>query len=150
MLSIPAPWPERLSIVSRALAAIVDGYALAALCSVALALLLPLARSEAVTWGMLASFRRVCGGGAVGFYRFDCCARVGRAGAGLGRGGAAGGVALAGLDGAAFGRRRGMKNGFRQSMAWLHTWSGLLVGWVLFWCLRRARRLTGGRKSRFG
>ena len=56
MLSIPAPWPERLGIVSRALAAIVGGYALAALCSVALALLLPLARSEAVTWGMLASF----------------------------------------------------------------------------------------------
>ena len=25
-----------------------------------------------------------------------------------------------------------MKEGFRQSMAWLHTWSGLLVGWVLF------------------
>ncbi|WP_311223807.1 MULTISPECIES: PepSY-associated TM helix domain-containing protein [unclassified Acidovorax] len=25
-----------------------------------------------------------------------------------------------------------MKDGFRQSMAWLHTWSGLLVGWVLF------------------
>lgn len=25
-----------------------------------------------------------------------------------------------------------MKNGFRQSMAWLHTWVGLLVGWVLF------------------
>ena len=25
-----------------------------------------------------------------------------------------------------------MKAGFRQSMAWLHTWSGLLVGWVLF------------------
>lgn len=25
-----------------------------------------------------------------------------------------------------------MKSGFRQSMAWLHTWSGLLVGWVLF------------------
>jgi len=24
-----------------------------------------------------------------------------------------------------------MKNGFRQSMAWLHTWTGLLVGWVL-------------------
>lgn len=24
-----------------------------------------------------------------------------------------------------------MKNGLRQSMAWLHTWSGLLVGWVL-------------------
>jgi uncharacterized iron-regulated membrane protein len=25
-----------------------------------------------------------------------------------------------------------MKNAFRQSMAWLHTWAGLLVGWVLF------------------
>jgi len=25
-----------------------------------------------------------------------------------------------------------MKEGFRQSMAWLHTWAGLVVGWVLF------------------
>ncbi|MES2688314.1 MAG: PepSY-associated TM helix domain-containing protein [Pseudomonadota bacterium] len=25
-----------------------------------------------------------------------------------------------------------MKEGFRQSMNWVHTWSGLLVGWVLF------------------
>ncbi|GEP05185.1 PepSY-associated TM helix domain-containing protein [Methylobacterium oxalidis] len=25
-----------------------------------------------------------------------------------------------------------MHKGFRQSMAWLHTWSGLVVGWVLF------------------
>ena len=25
-----------------------------------------------------------------------------------------------------------MKGSFRQSMAWLHTWSGLIVGWVLF------------------
>ncbi|WP_043834918.1 PepSY-associated TM helix domain-containing protein [Muricoccus aerilatus] len=25
-----------------------------------------------------------------------------------------------------------MKDGFRQSMAWLHRWAGLLVGWVLF------------------
>lgn len=25
-----------------------------------------------------------------------------------------------------------MKNGFSQSMAWLHTWSGLIVGWMLF------------------
>ena len=25
-----------------------------------------------------------------------------------------------------------MKAGFRQSMAWLHTWSGLVVGWLLF------------------
>ncbi|MET0355648.1 MAG: PepSY-associated TM helix domain-containing protein [Cellvibrio sp.] len=25
-----------------------------------------------------------------------------------------------------------MKNGFRQSMAWVHTWGGLSVGWILF------------------
>lgn len=25
-----------------------------------------------------------------------------------------------------------MKNGFRQAMSWLHTWAGLLVGWVLY------------------
>ncbi|MFT4174947.1 MAG: PepSY-associated TM helix domain-containing protein [Rhodocyclaceae bacterium] len=25
-----------------------------------------------------------------------------------------------------------MKEGFRQSMAWLHTWAGLLLGWLLF------------------
>lgn len=25
-----------------------------------------------------------------------------------------------------------MKEGFRQAMAWLHTWSGLVLGWVLF------------------
>jgi uncharacterized iron-regulated membrane protein len=25
-----------------------------------------------------------------------------------------------------------LKEGFRQSMAWLHSWAGLLVGWVLF------------------
>jgi len=25
-----------------------------------------------------------------------------------------------------------MKEGFRQSMAWLHTWTGLIVAWVLF------------------
>ena len=25
-----------------------------------------------------------------------------------------------------------MRNGFRQSMGWLHVWSGLVVGWVLF------------------
>lgn len=26
-----------------------------------------------------------------------------------------------------------MKEGFRQSMAWLHTWLGLVVGWILFY-----------------
>ena len=25
-----------------------------------------------------------------------------------------------------------MKDGLRQSMAWLHTWTGLLAGWILF------------------
>ena len=25
-----------------------------------------------------------------------------------------------------------MNTSFRQSMAWLHTWTGLVVGWVLF------------------
>ena len=25
-----------------------------------------------------------------------------------------------------------MKDWFRLSMAWLHTWTGLVVGWVLF------------------
>jgi uncharacterized iron-regulated membrane protein len=25
-----------------------------------------------------------------------------------------------------------MKEGFRQAMAWLHTWTGLLFGWLLF------------------
>ena len=29
-------------------------------------------------------------------------------------------------------RHRGEDGGLRQSMGWLHTWSGLLVGWVLF------------------
>jgi uncharacterized iron-regulated membrane protein len=28
--------------------------------------------------------------------------------------------------------RRAVKNAFRQSMAWLHTYAGLLVGWVLY------------------
>ena len=25
-----------------------------------------------------------------------------------------------------------MKEGFRQAMAWLHTWAGLIFGWLLF------------------
>src|SRR5262245_11439498 len=25
-----------------------------------------------------------------------------------------------------------MREGFRQAMAWLHTWTGLVVGWVLY------------------
>ena len=56
MFHLSAPWLERLGIFSRALAAIGGGYVVAALASVALALVLPGAKSEAVTWGMLASF----------------------------------------------------------------------------------------------
>lgn len=47
---------HRWAVVSRALAAIAGGYGLAALCSTALALWLPLARAEAVITGALASF----------------------------------------------------------------------------------------------
>ncbi len=28
--------------------------------------------------------------------------------------------------------KEGTKEGFRQAMSWLHTWSGLVLGWVLF------------------
>lgn len=44
------PW---LGVLSRTLAAIVGGYALAATCSMFLALALPMARSQAVLTGML-------------------------------------------------------------------------------------------------
>lgn len=30
-----------------------------------------------------------------------------------------------------------MKDYFRQSMAWLHTWVGLLLGWVLYFMFIR-------------
>ncbi|MDN5540760.1 PepSY domain-containing protein, partial [Comamonas sp.] len=28
--------------------------------------------------------------------------------------------------------RQSEQEGFRQAMSWLHTWSGLLLGWLLF------------------
>lgn len=60
MKALPSPWPARLGIAARAAAAILGGYTLAALASVALALALPAAfgvpRAEAVTWGLLLSF----------------------------------------------------------------------------------------------
>lgn len=55
----PAPhtsWRYRLAVASRAVAAIAGGYALSALSATALALLLPLARAEAVIAATLASF----------------------------------------------------------------------------------------------
>ena len=32
-------------------------------------------------------------------------------------------------------RPDGKTESLRQSMAWLHTWSGLLLGWLLYACL---------------
>lgn len=51
-------WP---GVASRTLAALVGGYALGALVAVACALLLPLARSEAVLIGMMLSFLAYAG-----------------------------------------------------------------------------------------
>ena len=45
----------RLGVLSRAVAAIAGGYVLAAACSASFALALPMARSQAVLTGMLAS-----------------------------------------------------------------------------------------------
>ena len=45
--------PRAVGIVSRVLAAILGGYALAALCSIALALVLPMERADAVLTGMM-------------------------------------------------------------------------------------------------
>ena len=57
-MSAPRPrggwrWP---GLVSRVVAAVAGGYALGALVSIACAVLLPLARSEAVIIGMMLSF----------------------------------------------------------------------------------------------
>ncbi|KQR50351.1 DUF3649 domain-containing protein [Acidovorax sp. Leaf160] len=59
-IRLPLLWSDaarcRWAVASRALAAIVGGYVLSALCSTALAMWLPLARAEAVITGTLASF----------------------------------------------------------------------------------------------
>ncbi|WP_311223806.1 MULTISPECIES: DUF3649 domain-containing protein [unclassified Acidovorax] len=55
-LSLSGSARHRWGVASRALAAIVGGYVLSALCATAMALWLPLARAEAVTTGALASF----------------------------------------------------------------------------------------------
>jgi len=46
----------RLAVTSRVLAAVLGGYVIAALASVSLTLLLPMARAEAVVTGMMTSF----------------------------------------------------------------------------------------------
>ncbi len=62
-MSAPRPeggrrWP---GLVSRVVAAVAGGYALGALVSIACAVLLPLARSEAVIIGMMLSFLAYAG-----------------------------------------------------------------------------------------
>ncbi|WP_263138652.1 DUF3649 domain-containing protein [Pseudomonas sp. RIT-PI-AD] len=54
------PLRYRLAVASRSLAAILGGYALATASSLCLALWLPLARSEAVLVGTMASFLVYC------------------------------------------------------------------------------------------
>lgn len=60
-----APQPERgrrwPGLISRVVAAVAGGYAVGALVSVACAVLLPLARSEAVITGMMLSFLAYAG-----------------------------------------------------------------------------------------
>ncbi|KOY01084.1 DUF3649 domain-containing protein [Pseudomonas nunensis] len=50
------PVSYRLAVTSRVLAALLGGYVVAALASVSLSLLLPMARAEAVITGMMTSF----------------------------------------------------------------------------------------------
>lgn len=50
------PVSYRLAVTSRVLAAVLGGYVVAALASVSLSLLLPMARAEAVVTGMMTSF----------------------------------------------------------------------------------------------
>lgn len=50
------PVSYRLAVTSRVLAAVLGGYVVAALASVSLSLLLPMARAETVITGMMTSF----------------------------------------------------------------------------------------------
>ena len=117
----------RLAVAGRVVLAVVGGYAVAALLTALLALTLPLVRSEAVATATLLSFAVMV---AVVVYVFAArtlghAAFDGRRPRGIPRRRAvARGRVLRG--------RCRMRAGFRQSMAWLHAWSGLVVGWVLF------------------
>ncbi len=82
-------------LVSRILAALFGGYALAALASV-VALVLPISKLQAVLTGMLASFVVYA---VVVIWVFAA---------------------------------RSNASGLRQSMSSLHTWVGLMLGWVLY------------------
>ena len=54
--STSLPVSYRLAVTSRALAAVLGGYVIAALASVSLSLWLPIARADAVVTGMMTSF----------------------------------------------------------------------------------------------
>lgn len=74
-----------------------------------------------------AVLRHLHGGGALGLRNPQCAARLGRVAAGR----AAGAGRLLAATAGAFPMTAKAKS-LTQSMSWLHTWSGLLLGWVLF------------------
>ncbi|MGY3023852.1 putative iron-regulated membrane protein [Pseudomonas lurida] len=118
------PVSYRLAVTSRVLAAVVGGYLMASLASICLALWLPTSRADAVITGMMSSFV---------FYLLAvlwCFACRSAARAWFGRDAAQRGICHAGGGGLLDGTH--MKEGFRQAMAWLHTWAGLIFGWLLF------------------
>ncbi len=64
-----------VEIAARAIAAILGGYGLAVLCSVALAMVLPMARADAVLTGMLAGLA-VHAGSAIWVFAASSAARA--------------------------------------------------------------------------
>jgi hypothetical protein len=96
---------------------------MAALASICLALWMPTARADAVITGMMSSFV---------FYLLAvlwcfACRNAARAWLGV----MVPSVAFAALAGVG-GGWHAHEEGFRQAMAWLHTWAGLIFGWLLF------------------
>ena len=122
---IAAQTQRRLSLASRVLAALVGGYAFAHAATAFLTLALPFARADRVIAATLARVRRVVRRCDLRVHGAQGLARVGgpprrrcavvRRGRRLPRHGGT-----------------PMKHNATQALSWLHTWSGLLVGWLLF------------------
>lgn len=115
---------DRASVAGRVVLAAGGGYGIASLATALLSLTLPLARSEAVATATLLSFALMLVI-AITVFAMRTLLRATVTVAGI--------AILLGV-GLWLAMRGGgvMKGSFRQSMAWLHTWSGLVVGWVLF------------------
>ena len=120
-------------LISRIVAALFGGYALAALSSVAV-LALPLSKPQAVLTGMLASFLYLRRRRDLGVCGSQCAKGLGGI---ADRGCAAVAARVVGF--LTKGKRVSVDNdervagpGIRQSMSSLHTWAGLLLGWVLY------------------